>query len=186
MHSRGRSRIVAYASVAGSVAIMAAGCGSSASAKRAGLPAGWSAVRLRSGATLPTPPGWQRVGGDPGTASAAVFNADGTIRAYLNATPAVARETLSGWARFRVRHNAAEGDRHVRLISSRTGVTMGVEHGSCVVDQYATSRTRYRELACLLIRTGTTRADVLVAAAQPAVWQREQATLVYALDHFVG
>ena len=82
------------------------------------LPAGWNRLRLTDGAGLPYPAGWSVVSGDPGSGSAALFGAGRRIRAYLNATPANGREKLAGWARFRVRHNAAEGDRDVRLISA--------------------------------------------------------------------
>jgi hypothetical protein len=176
------------------VAVVVAGCGSSTSASgphkaarigpKTGLPAGWRTVRLGSGATLPYPPGWRVVHSDTGAASAALFNADGTIRAYLNATPAIAKERFTGWARFRVGHNADEGDRNVRVISAQTEVRVGAERGSCVTDQYLTSRTRYRELACIVAPASGGARTVLVAAAQPDAWARERRALTYALDHF--
>ena len=98
------------------VAIAIAGCGAGASgggvatsvstqhAARAAavpaLPVGWGRLRLRSGAVLPYPASWRKLRSDPGSASAALLDRDGTIRAYLNATPADGHETLAGWARF--------------------------------------------------------------------------------------
>ncbi len=149
-----------------------------------GLPAGWKQLRLTSGATLPYPASWQPVSGDPASASAALVNPDGTIRAYLNATPADGHETLAGWTHFRVAHNAAEGDRNLRLISARTGVRLAGGRASCVVDDYATSRSRYRELACIVAPMTGSLATVLVAAAQPNTWARERPLLDFALNHF--
>jgi hypothetical protein len=183
----------------GLIAIALAGCGAGtggqvgagpglskqparAQASRA-LPAGWGTLRLASGASLPYPSSWRRVSGDPGSASAALFNADGTMRAYLNATPADGHETLPGWARFRVRHNAAEGDRNVRLITARPAVGLAAGRASCVVDDYRTSRSRYRELACILAPSSGGRATVLVAAARPNAWSREHPVFDFAINH---
>jgi hypothetical protein len=150
------------------------------------LPAGFNRLRLTDGAVLPYPASWRAVRGDPGSASAALLGAGGTIRAYLNATPADGRETLAGWARFRVRHNAAEGDRDVRLISARTGVRLDAGRASCVVDEYVTSRSRYRELACILAPANRGHATVLIAAAQPNAWARERPLLQFAIHHFTS
>jgi hypothetical protein len=182
--------------VAAVVTVAAAGCGSGASgqhhaasvAPKAGsagaLPSGWRTARLASGATLPYPPGWSEIHSDPGTVSAVVYGAGGTIRAYLNATPATPNEHFAGWARFRVHHDAEEGDRHVKLISTQTNVPVGAQRGSCVVDQYMTSVTSYRELACLLSPGNGGTRIVLVAAAQPNAWASEQSTFKFALDHY--
>ena len=132
------------------------------------------------------PAGLAPIHGDSGTASAALLGPDGTIRAYLNATPADPNEHIAGWARFRVNHNADEEHHNVRLISSRAGVTIGSERGSCVTDQYATSRTTYRELACLVAPTGGGARTVLVAATQPSAWAQEHSMLMFALDHFAS
>lgn len=149
------------------------------------LPAGWGKLRLAAGAVLPFPVSWRQIHSDPGSASAALFGADLTIRAYLNATPADSHETVRGWARFRLRHNAAEGDRNVRLITAQTSVVLGANRGSCVMDEYTTTRSRYRELACIVAPPGG-RATVLVAAAQPNAWAREQPVFNFALHHFVS
>jgi hypothetical protein len=154
-------------------------------APAAPLPQGWGRLRLRSGSVLPYPPGWRPITGDPGTASAAVVGVNGAIRLYLNATPADREETLAGWARFRIHHNFAEGDRSVRLISARTGMKLGGQPASCVQDVYATSRAHYRELACV-VGPATGQRTVLVAAAQPRLWARERPTLQFALSHFTA
>lgn len=83
-------------------AITIAGCGVSAEHRnaarpRAGqlssvktpssLPARWRRLRLSSGAMLPYPAGWRVLTGDPGSASAALLNPDGTVRAYTSTQP---------------------------------------------------------------------------------------------------
>ncbi len=155
-------------------------------ASSAALPAGWTQLRLRSGSVLPYPPGWRAVSGDPGTASAALLDRAGKIRAYLNATPATSQETLVGWGRFRVRHNAAEGDRNVRLITAQGGARIGTARASCVTDGYATSRSSYRELACVLAPANGRQATVLVGAAQPSEWTHQRPLLEFAINHFTG
>ena len=170
-------------------AVALAGCGSSTSPSTRTTVAkagSWGTLKLASGAALPYPLSWRRIGSDPGTASAALFNADGSIRAYLNVTPAIGKETLSGWARFRVAHNADEGDRNVRLLSQQENVPLDGGHGSCVVDQYATTRTSYRELACLVAPSTSAQRVVLVAAAQSGAWADERHVLQFAIDHFTS
>jgi hypothetical protein len=188
----------------GLIAVAVTGCGTGASiatghrhadsgrspkpAASAGptLPSGWRTLRLASGGLLPYPPGWREVSGDPGSASAALLGHDGVIRVYLNATPAAGHERLAGWARFRVRHNAGEGDRHERVISVHNDVRLGAGRAACVVDTYSTSRSRYRELACILVPTNGSRATVLIGAAQPQAWEHEAPLLRFAIDHFTS
>lgn len=184
------------------IAITLAGCGAAASGRNGdwrlqsapvsaaaapvALPGGWHRLRLPSGAVLPYPAGWEVLGGDPGSASAGLVEPGGLIRAYLNATPADSRETRIGWARFRIRHNMAEGERHVRQIHGQTTIRLQSERGSCVVDDYSTSRSRYRELACIVAPFHGGRATALVAAAQPDAWARERPLLEFAIDHFTS
>jgi hypothetical protein len=180
------------------IATVVAGCGGVAAGPQGGSvlpptaavssapPIGWGALRLPSGAVLPYPAGWRRIGGDPGSASAALLGADGKIRAYLNATPAAGRETIADWARFRLRHNAAEGDRNVRLITAQTAVRLATGRESCVVDDYSTSRSKFRELACILAPANGRHATVLVAAAEQDAWAREHAVLQFAVSHFAS
>jgi hypothetical protein len=190
MDERDKLPIPLLLSVAIAVAI--AGCGgtrhsstsTAAPTTAKALPAGWSTVRTASGASLPYPPGFKPISGDPGSASAALFNSDGTIRAYLNATPADSKEQPATWAHFRVNHNADEGDRHVRMITSVRNAAVGSEHGPCVLDQYQTSRTNYRELACLVAPADGGPRTVLVAAAQPAAWASQHRSLEFAINHF--
>jgi hypothetical protein len=151
------------------------------------LAAGWHRLAMPSGGVLPYPPGWRPLAGDPGSVSAALTGPSGVIRGYLNATPADPDETPVGWSRFRIRHNADDGDRHIRVISVRRDVRLGVGGlASCVADQYATSRTSYRELACLFSPARGDRRTVLVAAAQPNAWTAEWPLLNLAFDHFTS
>ncbi|HEY6397759.1 MAG TPA: hypothetical protein VIX82_09930, partial [Solirubrobacteraceae bacterium] len=101
-------------------------------------------ARISDGATMPYPPGWARIPGDRGTATAALLDARHLFLGYLNVTPRQAEETLAGWPGFRVRHNAKEGDRKVTTLAFRMGVRFRRGHGSCVEDSYTTSTgTRY-------------------------------------------
>jgi hypothetical protein len=171
----------------GAAALLLAGCGdgSSGGGTGRGGRSAWGSVPFGSGGSLPYPPGWREIHSDRGAASAALFSADGSIRAYLNATPAIAAEQPHSWAHFRIGHNADEGDRHVRLLSS--GVrTLGVGRAACVLDQYVTSKSSYRELACLVRSSQTGRRTVLVAAAKPAAWASERSSMLLALRRFVG
>jgi hypothetical protein len=183
----GRS-IASGGAIAAAVALAA--CGSSKPASTPTTSAAhaisWGKLKLASGAALPYPLSWRRIGGDPGTASAALFNSDGTIRAYLNLTPAIPEEKLAGWARFRVAHNAHEGDRDVRTLSKQTNVSLDGGRASCVVDQYRTPSTSYRELACVVAPSTTAKRVVLVGAAQPGAWAAEQRVLQFAIDHFTS
>lgn len=149
-----------------------------------GVPPGWRALRLESGATLPVPASWRRLSGDPGSVSAARLAGNGSIAAYLNATPVQRGETLAGWTRFRLHHNAAEGDRDVRLVSTTPRLRLRAGRAACVVDDYATSRAGYRELACIVAGARARPGTVLVAAARPRLWARERAALEFAVRRF--
>ncbi len=183
------ARARAALAVAGA-AVALAGCGAAVTAGSGSalqsLPTGWHTVRLTTGEGLSYPPSWRLIVSDRGTASAALFNRDGTIRAYLNATPAIKAETLAGWTRFRLHHNAEEGDTHVRLLASDTNVRLDAGRASCVTDQYSTSRSMYRELACVIAPSHAQNRTVLVAAAQPGAWAHERTTLEFAIHRFVS
>jgi hypothetical protein len=101
----------------------------------------------------------------------------------LNVTPADSKERLANWVHFRLGHNADEGDRNVRLVSDQTNVR-NHQRESCVTDDYTTTKTQYRELACLVDSTPTGPRTVLVAAAQPTAWPHERAALEFAINHF--
>ena len=134
-------------------------------------PRDWLVGRLPSGtAALSYPPGWRSIRTDPGTFSAALLGPHERIRGYLNATPQSGAETLANWSRFRVAHNADEGDRHVVREASASGLRFRSGHGSCVVDRYATITSHYREIACIV--RGAHATTVVVAAAQPRDWAR--------------
>ncbi|MHB8490797.1 MAG: hypothetical protein ACYDA6_01100 [Solirubrobacteraceae bacterium] len=163
----------------------AAGSLPAAHTERLALPHGWRLARLASEAALPFPVGWQLVAGDPGSASAQMLAQNGTVAAYLNATPAVASETTGDWTAFRLHHNAMEGDSRVHLIAEQRDAVLRVGRAACVIDSYATSRTSYIERACLLVPSDHSPAMVLVAAAQPAMWVRERPRLAFALANFM-
>ena len=121
------------------------------------------------------PPGWSRIHGDRGTASAALVGPGGALVGYLNLTPLQGDETLANWASFRPEHNAEEGQRQVTTLAAyRTG------NRSCVKDTYVTkTRARYVELACLV--AGTRDSVVIVGATTPAVWSRLSAVIERAI-----
>ncbi|MGZ6680615.1 MAG: hypothetical protein ACXVFK_10430 [Solirubrobacteraceae bacterium] len=134
-------------------------------------PAGWKVGRLASRpAALAYPPRWRAIQTDPGTFSAALLGPHGRIRGYLNATPQSGAETLANWAGFRVAHNREEGDRNVVRDASAVGLRFRSGTGSCVIDHYATTSARYREVACIV--RGARLTTVVVGAALPADWTR--------------
>jgi hypothetical protein len=136
-----------------------------------------------SGATLSFPAGWHTIRTDPGTVSAAPRGRDGVFHGYLNATPQGGPETLANWHRARVTHVASEGSRDVRLAASATGLRFRAGHGSCVTDSYSTSRTRFREIACIV--SGSRATTVVVAAAPVSQWARQLPVLERAISSFV-
>jgi hypothetical protein len=148
-------------------------------------PASWPRAALPGGGSLARPPGWAPMPGDHGTVSFARRSRGGRITGYLNATPRSGPETLRGWARFRVAHNALEGDRDVRPVAAARGLRAGPARGSCVIDDYTTSRSvRYREIACLLASPRV--AAVVVGAAPPQAWGRQRAVLERAIADFAA
>jgi hypothetical protein len=146
-------------------------------------PANWNVARIRGGSTLSYPPGWRPLKTDPGTATAALLRGGEGIVGYLNATPRQGQETLENWGSFRPDHNRDEGDRSVDLIASSTGLRFRGGHGSCVIDAYTTSRTTYREIACLA--SGRSSSAVVVAAAPSGDWGDQARTLKQAVSSFV-
>jgi len=135
-------------------------------------PAGWRSTRVSSGAVLAYPGTWRAIHGDRGTASAALLDSRGRYLGYLNLTPRQGDETQATWSSFRVRHNAGEGERNEALEASATGLRFRTGAGACVSDSYTTStRTRYREIACLV--NGTRTSSVIVAAAPVLQWSAE-------------
>jgi hypothetical protein len=145
-------------------------------------PADWNVARISGGTTLSYPPGWRPLKTDPGTATAALLRGGDGIVGYLNATPRQGQETLENWGSFRPEHNRDEGDRSVHLIASSTGLRFRGGHGSCVIDQYTTSRATYREIACLA--SGARSTAVIVAAAPSVSWESQVATLHRAVSAF--
>jgi len=142
-------------------------------------PPGWNVARSTGGA-LAYPPGWTPIKTDPGTASVALLGSAGAIDAYLNLTPRQGKETLANWSHFRPAHNKGEGNKDVRVIASSTNLNFRSGHGSCVIDDYTTSKARYREIACLV--AGPTSSTVIVAAATTALWDQQAVTLERAVS----
>jgi hypothetical protein len=145
-------------------------------------PAGWRVARS-SGGELAYPPGWRPITTDPGTASVALLGSRGRIDGYLNATPKQGAETLANWSRFRPEHNLDEGDRSVHVIASADQLSFRSGPGSCVIDDYTTSKATYREIACLV--SGPRSSAVVVAAAPIALWDQRAATLERAISSFM-
>lgn len=90
---------------------------------------------------------------------------------YLNITPRQGAETLSGWTRFRLEHNAEEGERGVTGLASTAIRRAGGQRWSCVKDAYRTAAgPSYVELACLI--AGPRSTVVAVGASPPQAWPR--------------
>jgi hypothetical protein len=136
-------------------------------------PRGWSHAEISSGAaTLSYPTGWQAIPGDRGTVSFATRDSRGDYLGYLNVTPRQGAERLAGWAAFRTRRNAEDGDRQVHELGSSEHVAFIHARDSCVLDDYL-SRVgdhRYRELACII--AGRQSTSVFVGAALVDDWSR--------------
>ena len=148
-------------------------------------PAGWSAVRIPGGAVMSYPPGWVRIGGDPGTASAASFDSAHHFVGYLNITPRQSRETLGDWAHFRVAHNAEENDRNITTLAVGTGLRFRAGRGSCVRDSYTTAAgASYIEVACLV--AGPRSSVVIVGASPPKNWARTAPLLERAISSMLA
>jgi len=176
-----------------------AGCGSSSKPTRiaaapgapfawlrpATEPSGWPTARASDGAVLAYPATWQRLRGDPGTASAALLGARAGARylGYLNVTPRQGAERESSWADFRVAHNREEGDTSVKLEAAARGLHFMRARGSCVRDSYATvSHARYIEIACLV--SGARATSVIVGAAPPDRWSMTGPAIERAISAF--
>lgn len=149
--------------------------------KPAPAPSGWLSARLPSGATIAYPPQWRPIRGDRGTASAALLDARADYLGYLNLTPQQGSETLAGWAAFRLRHNAEEGDTEVKADGAAAGLRFRTGRGTCVRDTYTSSvKTRYEEIACLV--AGHRAASVVVGAAPSNRWREEQSVIERAIS----
>lgn len=145
--------------------------------------AGWKAATTSAGARLAYPPGWRSIETDAGTASAAPRRG-GVFRGYLNATPKAGGETLANWHRFRVAHLGEEGDHSIHQETAASGLSFRGGHGSCVMDTYSTSATRFREIACIV--AGAQRTTVVIAAAPVASWHAQAPVLEQAVTRFTA
>jgi hypothetical protein len=154
-----------------SLATSAGGRAGFAWLRAAPAPRGWQIAQLASGAVLHYPPGWRRIAGDTGTATAVLQGAEHSFLGYLNLTPRQGDENLSTWASFRTRHDTLEGDRGVTQLAAVIAMPFRKGHGSCVRDAYTTSTgNRFIEVACLI--QGSRAASVIVGAAPPQMWAR--------------
>jgi hypothetical protein len=150
-----------------------------------GAPRDWPAATIASGAaTLRRPPGWASVEGDKGTVSFALSDAGGRTLGYLNVTPRQGAERLRGWAAFRLGRNREEGDRNVRGLAAREGMSFAGGRGSCLVDDYGSrvGANRYREIACIV--RGRRSESVLIAAALRPDWPSVEPLLAQAVGSF--
>lgn len=193
------------APVLATIALFAAGCGSSAAhtnskpastaapaqpggagfawLRPAAPPSGWTTVRISSGATLAYPPQWRRSVSDAGTATAELRDRRGGFLGYLNLTPRQGAETLANWSSFRITHNEAEGDRHVTRLAAAGGLRFRSGTGSCVRDSYLTKTgAHFIELACIVAGSRTT--SVIVGAAPPQAWTSKAPQIERAISAF--
>jgi hypothetical protein len=112
------------------------------------------------------------------------LTASGAIAGYLNATPRSDNERLDDWTRFRVAHNAEEGDRDVRALAGQNGLQLRMGRASCVIDQYRTKLSAYREIACLI--EDARGSTVVLGAAPPDSWPAELPVIERAIAGFVA
>ncbi len=197
MTTRARVTIGVIAVTLVAVALILALAGGSQSSDRrpgrfpwlhpASPPTAWKVAHASGGAALAYPPGWKSIESDPGTASVALLRGGDRIpdriAAFLNATPKQGPETLANWTRFRLQHNRGEDNRNVRLIASAKDLSFRSARGSCVIDDYTTSKATYREIACIVSSSRST--GVVVAAAPRGLWDQRATTLERAVSSFV-
>jgi hypothetical protein len=181
-----RRALPATLAVAAALAAVLALLATAHGAGRSSATSRWSSATISSGAaTLAYPSSWKPIPGDPGTVSFALRDRAGLYRGYLNVTPRQGAERLAGWAAFRTRRNAEEGDRGVHILAASQNVAFANAHGSCVEDEYLSrvAAHPYRELACIV--AGRRSTSVFVGATLVSDWgtlgpaiRRSAATLV--------
>ena len=197
MTTRVRVTIGVIAAAVAAEALIVAPAGSSSSSNRrpqgpfawlhpASPSASWKVAHTSSGAALAYPPGWKPIEGDAGTASVALLGGGDRfpdrISSFLNATPKQGPETLANWTHYRLQHNRGEDNTNVRLIASAKDLSFRAARGSCVIDDYTTSKATYREIACIVTSSRST--GVVVAAAPRAFWDQRAPTLERAVSSF--
>ncbi len=149
-------------------------------------PGSWPSATIPSGAaTLRRPPRWAAEGGDAGTITFALRDAAGAYLGYVNVTPRQGAERMRGWAAFRLRRNREEGDRRVRELASREGISFAGARGSCLIDEYGSRAGAhpYREIACIV--RGRHAESVLIATALRPEWQAVEPSLRRAVESFI-
>ncbi len=148
-------------------------------------PGSWPAATTASGAaTLRRPPGWAAEAGDAGTVTFALRDGAGRYLGYLNVTPRQGAERLRGWAGFRLGRNREEGDRGVRELAAREGISFAGARGSCMIDDYGSRAGEhpYREIACIV--RGRRTESVLIATALRPDWPMVEPALARAVESF--
>jgi hypothetical protein len=141
-------------------------------------PPGWRTATIASGgSTLRYPPSWKAIPGDEGTVTAAMRDARGLYRGYLNVTPRQGAEQLAGWAAFRISRNHSEGDKRVHELAAAEGLRVGNGRASCLIDDYLSrvESHRYRELACIV--AGRRDTSVFIGATLVSDWPRLAGTI---------
>jgi hypothetical protein len=71
----------------------------------------------------------------------------------------------------------------VHVVASASQLSFRSGPGSCVIDDYTTSKATYREIACLASGPGSSA--VVVAAAPIGLWHQQAAILERAVSSFV-
>jgi hypothetical protein len=151
-------------------------------------PATWSRLTVPSGlGTLPSPPGFRTVDGDPGTLSVALRNSAGTYLGYLNVTPRQGPETLTDWTAFRLTHLRGDAAVSVHEDAMVQSVRTAAAMRSCVIDDYVTTvgHHQFHEVGCYVMKGSV--GSVVVAttpSGDPAhVWtQLERAVAAYPFE----
>jgi hypothetical protein len=132
--------------------------------------ADWKIARLPSRkAQLAYPPRWRAIRTDPGTFPRCCWNRTTASAATSTQRPSPALR-YSSTRPCRPAHNHEEGDRDVVRDASAVRLRFRSGTGSCVIDHYASTSARYKEIACIV--RGTRATMVVVAAARPADWTR--------------
>jgi hypothetical protein len=152
--------------------------------KPTSVPDNWHRVSTPDGrAVLSYSPAFARVHADPGAVSAAVGSGP-RYAAYLNVTSSQGRESLTGFATFRVNLIGNDHDRNVHLDGSVEGVPLNPGRASAVVDDYVTNvgGSHYREIVVFVV--GKHGSWVIVGAALNSEFVRFQSDLQHAISSF--
>ena len=191
--TRTRASVALVASAVAAVAVIVGIGGGQSSHRRASgpfawlqpaaPPTGWRVARLRAARRSRIRPDGDRSRPTP-VRRQWRFSAMATGSTATSTRPRSRgqRRSLTGAASGR-NTTVGEGDKSVHVIASSSDLTFRSGRGSCVIDDYTTSKATYREIACLV--SGTKSSAVVVAAAPIALWDHQAATLERAVSSFV-